>query len=191
MNLYGFASGDPVNFGDPFGLCAASAANGAEGGGASGAIAQQSDSSQGGSTECKQLAERAGEIASSSESVGEFARRIGPELAGVSSFRTLRRGGTSVIPRTTGGYRDQFGGDASGQAAHFAASVWAMNRYGRFLADYMFSVNETYRIGRSAEDYNLTIAAFDMLSSLRRGALTLAGVRAWILSSLCNPGAAK
>ena len=185
VNLYGFAEGDPVNFSDPFGLCASGAGgSGGDGGDGGGASQQQQEPK----TECEQLADRAGQIAGSVESVGDFAEQFGNQIAGVSRFATLRAGGRNAITAGVGGYRDQFGGNARGQARHFAASAWAMNRYGRFAADYMFAVNETYPAGANAQDYNLSVAAFDMLDVLKKGSLKLGEVGSWILRTLCKPG---
>ena len=52
LNLYGFANGDPVNFSDPFGLCAAGNGEGGDGSQGEGGAAEAPDDDQGSQLEC-------------------------------------------------------------------------------------------------------------------------------------------
>lgn len=88
------------------------------------------------------------------------------ELAGVSGMRDLMAGGGNVLRASRGGYNRSVGGNATGQARHFAASAFAYVRYGGPIAHLGFAWNESYRPGANREDYVLSIRAFEMTRDL-------------------------
>ena len=138
-------------------------------------------------TECQQLAAAAQAIGNSALSIKDFGQRMGSEIGGVTGIGSLVGGGRNMLQGAEkGGYREDLGGSALGQARHFAASVYAMNRWDRFTADYGFAFNEYYRQGANAEDYNLSVTAFDMLDALKKGTLSLSDVGSWILANVCE-----
>ena len=192
LNLYGFAGGDPINYQDPFGLCASAGGSGSGSSGGDGGAGQSEPSDE--KSECEQLAARSGQIAATATSVADFGERMGRELAGVSGAGDLIGGGRNMISASAGGYRDEFGGDALGQARHFAASVFASARFGETAARAGFGYNETFRPGANQADGALSVSAFDMYSSLQRGqsagssGLQLHGgsVMNWILQNVCK-----
>ncbi len=133
------------------------------------------------------LGAAAGAIASQSRSAHAFANTFGRAVAGVSSFRGMLAGGANpILSDAGGGYRPRYGGAAAGQARHFAASAWAYNRYGPGMGTLMFLANETVRPGASLQDWNLSVAAFDIMFDLQWGRLNLSGVGAYIQNNICT-----
>ena len=168
LNLYGFAGGDPVNFGDPFGLCE-----------------EPKDSKT--VTDCEKFARMLDEMAKKAESDEAFIREVGRTFAGFPEGRLTRN--FTPVDESLGlggsGFRAELNDGDGHPWRHFAAFVVAGYDRGFMAAGAMASLWEfPGKKGASREDINLGEAGAALGRSIKKGWITRKAVGQWVRDNL-------
>jgi hypothetical protein len=172
-------------------LCASSGDG--EGGGQQGAATNTTKSK----TQCENLAEIAGRTASRvaagmpsadpSAQAAIFAVSLGAEAAGITNplavFGIFGRA-SNVVPGDQGGYADELGGNNTGQARHFAATVYSVAQVGSFVAERVWRRRER----GEPDDWALSQKGIQLMRDLSNGSVRMSGraVQDWTLTNLCK-----
>ena len=141
-------------------------------------------------TACERLAQLAGQLAETDDSVNEFLLDLGQQAAGISKGRRaltdLARGGRNRIPGK--GFKRRFDDGSIGQVRHFVGYARASMFGGGTLTRW---ISENLRHDPpGSPDGRLGEQGIEFTQGLTAGRLQLSEASVWLRGRLCHPPSA-